>query len=364
MAKQFFTEPFDDGTKIKLEIFRRYLESWLPTFTKAKEVHWKNIFIYDLFAGVGKDSDGNYGSPLLIVEELKRHYNAIRENDLNIHIVFNDLEKDNIQKLESEVNVIAPKRPYSIKYYNKDFKELFNELFPKMLTHSQEPMLFFCDQFGIKHITEEVFNKILKLKRTDLLFFISSSFVKRFSELNEFQKYLQIQKEVFNDARPFHSHRIVFQYYQNMVPEDKEYYLAPFSIQKGKNIYGLIFGSNHTLGIEKFLNIGWKLNSNSGDANFNIDEEKIAVGELDLFESFNVPKKCQLFEKELWDNILNRKIISKKQLYSFTFNFGCLPKHANSVINKLVNDEKIGILKLSSQRIHSLNDEKIEVLNE
>ena len=78
-----------------------------------------------------------------------------------------------------------------------------------------------------------------------------------------------------------------------MIPENKEYFLAPFSIKKDKNIYGLIFGSNHSFGIEKFLNISWKLNENSGDANYNIDEEEIAEGKLSLFPEDNKPKKLQ-----------------------------------------------------------------------
>ena len=128
MSKHFFDKPFDDGTKIKLEIFRKYLEAWLPTFTRDKVHRWKDIFIYDLFAGTGMDVNDNYGSPLIIVKELKRHYNIIKEKSLNIHVVFNDLEKSNIEQLEARVNEISPKRPYSIKYYNRDFQELFDEL--------------------------------------------------------------------------------------------------------------------------------------------------------------------------------------------------------------------------------------------
>ena len=213
MSKDFFKKPFDDGTKIKLEIFRKYLETWLPTFTKDKNRNWENIYIFDLFAGIGMDSEGDDGSPLIIIKELKRHYREIREKALNIHIIFNDSEKDNIDQLESTINSLAFKRPYKISYYNKDFNELFNELYPYMFKNRNFPMLLFFDQFGIKHITEEIMLKILKLKRTDLLFFISSSFVKRFSELNEFQKYLKINKTVFDETRPFHSHRIVFEYY-------------------------------------------------------------------------------------------------------------------------------------------------------
>ncbi len=147
-----------------------------------------------------------------------------------------------------------------------------------------------------------------------------------------------------------------------MIPENIEYFLAPFSIKKNKNIYGLIFGSNHSFGIEKFLNISWKLNKNSGDADYNIDEEKIADGDLSLFDEDNKPRKLQLFEGELIDSILNRKITSKRQIYYFTFNFGCLPKHANEIVRRLINDENITPLKLSSQNIHKLKDEKIEVL--
>ena len=116
------------------------------------------------------------------------------------------------------------------------------------------------------------------------------------------------------------------------------------------------------MGIEKFLSICWRLNSNSGDANFNIDEEKIADGVLSLFDEENKPEKLQLFETELIEHILNSKINYKKQIYSFTFNFGCLPKHANGIVKKLIKENKIAQLTLSSQRIHKLEDEKIEVL--
>jgi len=362
MSDNFFNKPFDDGTKIKLEIFKKYLEAWLPTFTKSNKTIWKNIFIYDLFAGAGKDVNGYYGSPLIIVEELKRHYTVIKEKGLNIHVVFNDLVKDNILQLKTEINRIAAHRPYSIDYYNKDFKELFDELFPQMLKESQSPMLFFFDQFGIKHVTEDIILKVLKLQRTDFLFFISSSFVSRFSQLEEFQKYLKIKKTNFYESRPFHSHRIVFEYYQRMIPTDKKYYMAPFSIKKNSNIYGLIFGSKHSFGIEKFLNIVWRLNPNSGDANYNIDEEEIAEGKLSLFPEYNVPRKLQYFEQELKKKMLAKELISIKQIYAYTFNFGCLPKHANKVIKEMVKERKIANTKTYSQNIHRINDERIEVI--
>lgn len=45
MSKKQHFESFDDGTKIKLEIFEKYLIKCIPIFIHK----YKNIFIYDFF---------------------------------------------------------------------------------------------------------------------------------------------------------------------------------------------------------------------------------------------------------------------------------------------------------------------------
>jgi hypothetical protein len=64
MGDNFHKKPFDEGTLIKLELLRLYIKSWLPVFIEKKEILWKEISIYDFFAGSGMDSVGNYGNPL------------------------------------------------------------------------------------------------------------------------------------------------------------------------------------------------------------------------------------------------------------------------------------------------------------
>ncbi len=53
VVKDFFDEPFDEGTLTKLEIFEKYLDHWIPTFIKGK--YKKPIQIFDFFAGIGYD---------------------------------------------------------------------------------------------------------------------------------------------------------------------------------------------------------------------------------------------------------------------------------------------------------------------
>ena len=72
-------KPFDEGTLLKLDIFRECFREWFPVFVHNPSI--SHIFIYDMFAGSGKDSLGNPGSPLILVQEArgdnKQHFNSI-----------------------------------------------------------------------------------------------------------------------------------------------------------------------------------------------------------------------------------------------------------------------------------------------
>jgi len=365
MSKNHFNKPFDDGTKAKLEIFRNYLKEWLPVFISSYEkTHWENIFIYDFFAGEGKDVNGTHGSSLIILDVLNEFEYLIANTKVKINVIYNEKDEKTFEILSNHINKFHfNKDKVNVKLHNMPFQDLFLELYPKMIAQDSLPKLMFLDQFGIKEITNDIFKKLISFKRTDFIFFISSSFVRRFNELPEFKNYLSITKENFEDTKPFHSHKIVFQYYKSLV--DTNYILAPFSIKKGINIYGLIFGSNHTLGIEKFLKVGWKINPNTGDANYNIDEEKIIEGQPSLFEEDNTIKKLSLLDSVLRRYILDEKETSLYRLYLKTLEFGCQPKHCNEVLRKLEKENKIQPVKTKTEKIHNLappNDIKITII--
>lgn len=359
-----FSKPFDDGTKVKLEIFRSYLVEWLPVFISSyKKTHWDNIFIYDFFAGEGKDVNGLFGSPLIILDVLNDFEELIVNTKVKINIIFNEKNEKTYNQLIKNVNEFNYNREkIFVHIHNKPFKSLFLELYPKMILYDKLPKLMFLDQFGIKEITNDIFKKLISFKRTDFIFFISSSFVRRFNELSEFSAYLSITKEKFESTTPFHSHKVVFEYYKSLV--DTDYVLAPFSIKKGINIYGLIFGSNHSLGLEKFLKVAWKINPHTGDANFNIDEESIIEGQLSMFEEENKIKKLGKLNSMLEDLIFKKNETSLYKIYLSTLEFGCLPKHCNLYLKQLQDGNKIERIKTKSEKIHNLvpkNDIKIKL---
>lgn len=351
-SKSIFSEPFDDGTLFKLRIFSDYFKEWLPVFVSPKKPFWKNIQIYDLFAGMGKDNSGVLGSPLIILEELSKWKTSIKENSLNVQVIINEFLPKYYQALKENIDEYKKEKVFEIKDYNEDFNSVFERYYDSMKLSAN---FLFLDQNGIKQITETVFNKIIELKQTDFLFFISSSFIKRFSEVDSFQKYLKITKQDLEGKSYYHIHRIVLDYYRSLIPNGTKYFLAPFSIKKPAGIYGLIFGTNHIYGLEKFLKVCWKHDQLTGEANFDIDNEKIDILKPSLFEEYNIPKKIQLFENELEAKILNEALKTNYEVYCFSLEQGFLPKHSNKILMQLKNTRKIDYdFNLINSKIHKL----------
>ena len=358
MTKDLHAKAFDEATKAKLAIFRDYLREWLPVFVTQGIA----INIFDFFAGPGADIEGTNGTPLIILEELAAHTQSIKDKKLKVSLYFNEYEKEKCEELKAKLND-ATSDAYTIHPPdNLDFKEAFDKEFPKMQNSSCANLLF-LDQNGVKHITEETFKKVINLKRTDFLFFISSSTIKRFAEHPSIVKHIKLSTEEIERTDYHNIHRLVLAYYKNLIPLNTPYYLAPFSLKKNTNIYGLIFGSGHVYGIEKFLGTCWKIDPERGEANFDIDDDKIDPIQFNWLKPR--PQKVERFEKELQAEILSKQLITDKDIYLSALSNGFLPKHARVVIRELIKENKIEKCTLNlSHKICRLNATltKIKVL--
>jgi three-Cys-motif partner protein len=350
MPHDIFDDPFDEGTLVKLEIFEDYFKEWLPVFISKPDPYWKQIQIFDLFAGQGKDVGGKYGSPLRILSILNENADRIRNSQVQIKVVLNEFDPRKYQQLKDHIELLWDKSLYTVEHYRSDFLTVFNNYYESMRNTAN---FIFLDQNGIKHITEEIFVRLTSLQKTDILFFISSSYIKRFGDLEEFKRYLKITRQDFDGKSYHHIHRIVLNYYRSLVPKGKVYFLAPFSIKKPAGIYGLIFGTNHQYGLEKFLSTCWKHDKLTGEANFDIDNEKINLNAPSLYSEFNVPSKRQVFENNLRQNILSGVMATNHDVYLFALNEGFQLKDVNAVLRELEQGKKISInFKLITNKLH------------
>lgn len=374
--KDINNKPFDEGTLLKLDIFRDCFREWFPVFVHNPAI--SHIFIYDMFAGSGKDSIGMDGSPLILLNEArgndkqhcralsnsqsKRVYFGFNEFDLNKRAALETLLRNNQSLCQKNC---LQECPYtnSLFFQSEDFKKLFlNVNFRRVLANPKFAKFVLLDQYGFKQIDEDVFVELVNSPTTDFIFFIASSFIRRFQTLPAVTKYFRENQIRFDEAKPKECHRVIADYYRNLVPSDKEYYIHAFTIQKGKNYYGLIFGTNHSLGMEKFVKVCWKHDSMSGDSNCNIDEDYLP-GTL-FFDQENSNKKSMVKE-QIERLILGGSITTNIEGLKYALTHGCEPKLFVEVITKLKKDQRISIegkFNRQSSNIHRVDQYNIVLL--
>ncbi|MEZ5083416.1 MAG: three-Cys-motif partner protein TcmP [Bacteroidales bacterium] len=368
MAKNINDQPFDESTKLKLEIFGESFKEWFPVF--INDPYTKEAYVFDFFAGSGKDLTNYSGSPLILLDKAKgdqkQFCNTIRKK---IHFIFNEALEDKYQELKKNVdNFIGDcKRNnncrdcvFNIQVMKFEFQEIFKDKqIQNILNNKKIGKFVLLDQYGFKEINDIVFLQLIEFPKTDFIFFISSSFIKRFKEHPNTKKYIDTEKINFDLVKPNECHRIIAEYFKQLIPLDKEYYIHHFTIQKEiykGNFYGLIFGSNHTLGMEKFLKTCWKTDPFSGEANFNIDNN-FENGTL-FYNPITSNKKEQIKQK-IKKEILNETIQDNISGMKFSMQNGCEPKLFTEVIKELEKQKRItryGDINYSSTNIHKVKN--------
>lgn len=352
MAKNINKKNFDDATKLKLEIFRESFKEWLPVFIHAPYV--KKRFIYDFFAGSGRDLSNNHGSPLILIDEAKGDGQMYCSKSEGKKVVFAFNEKIKHKSVELKTNVNSfisgclsncgrEKCVYDYHYGNYDFKEAFNR--PnviEIMRNKDFGKFVLLDQYGFKEVDNETFKQLINFPKTDFIFFVSSSFINRFKNHDYVKKYIETEKIDFKGSNPKHCHTLISQYFKNQIPSNKEYYLHQFSIKKGTNYYGLIFGTSHSLGMEKFLKVCWTKDKMAGEANFDINND-FKPGTLFFEEQFS--NKIHQFRQELLLKITEKKIKSNIEGLKFSLKSGLQTKTYLEVILEFLDKNEIEITK-------------------
>lgn len=182
-----------------------------------------------------------------------------------------------------------------------------------------------------------------RLPRTDFIFFIASSFIRRFADHPHFRKHLSIPKGTISASRFNDTQRTVTDYYRSLLPADSEYFLGKFSIKKASNLYGLIFGSSHPRGIEKFLRVCWEMDPERGEANFDIDQDDLDPHRPHLFPEMDEARKTTLFQRQLKKVVLGGEIRTDGGVYIHCLREGMLPKHGREVIKELEREGKLHV---------------------
>ena len=338
-SKKLRDKPFSESTVAKLGIFEDYTQAWIPVWSAS------TIHIFDLFAGTGYDKEGVPGSPIRILNKIKEHLQYLIERKTRIVVHLNEFEpkekhQENFELLKESITAYERqnenvKNAIQIKLYNEDFERLFPKLLDSIRSY---PSLVFLDQNGIRFLSQTYLNEFANMKQTDVLYFAAASYFRRFGREAEFRKHLELDLDALEKKPYKFVHRELVDQLRGRLPVETDLKLYPFSLQKGANIFGVIFGASHPLAVDKFLDIAWRLNNVNGEANFDIDDDG-SKRQGELFEP-NLTKK-ESFQRSLTERLLLEEIVNNKQALDFTYSEGHPASQAHDVLMKLKRDGRI-----------------------
>ena len=131
MKDDFFDKPFDEETNVKLELYQDYLKEWAPVFLSNPQSYISEINIFDFFAGVGSDSEGRPGSPLLAIEVLMTFKDLPTWGQRKINLYLNDKNEDYLGRLKKNISELEfDRNTIHTHFTNDDFIHAFVNLEP------------------------------------------------------------------------------------------------------------------------------------------------------------------------------------------------------------------------------------------
>lgn len=288
-------------TAAKHEILRRYLQAWAPILSQG---NFPRLVFVDGFAGPGRYSKGEEGSPLIALKAVIEQSRPIKAQ-VDFHFI--ELDEQRAKHLASELSQLRLPRNLLAKVHGKrSFQEVFPEVWNSYAPISgrpRPPTFVFIDPFGFK-IPFSYVAKILRAQSCEVLI----TFM--FEEINRFLSQEQ-QPENFDDLFgcrdwrkgrdikvPKERVKFLHDLYQSqLVQTGGAAFVRSFAMRNERNTmdYFLFFGTNNELGLKKIKEAMWR-----------VDESGTYT-----FSDATDPKQSVLFAAEPNRELLKRLILDR-----------------------------------------------------
>lgn len=181
MGKDINNSKFDEATKLKLNIFGECFEEWFPVFLQSR--WYKKLYIFDFFAGSGKDLDNNAGSPLVLLDKAKginRKYCISAKKE--VKFLFNEGESNKSERLKLNIAQYFEECrqindcddcKYQYRVENYKFQDIFsNASLTNIFKNKEFGKFILLDQYGFSQIDEQIFKQLISYPKADFIFLV------------------------------------------------------------------------------------------------------------------------------------------------------------------------------------------------
>ena len=154
----------DPHTIAKHEVLKLYLQRWFPILNTY---HGRIVYV-DGFCGPGRYSDGEPGSPLVVLDLATNHIKSLSGD---IVFWFIDERADRIEHLKSELVVRSLPANFKVKPETGRFDEKLKEMLDRNegLSVHPAPTFIFVDPFGFSGVPYSLIKRALAKPRWEVL---------------------------------------------------------------------------------------------------------------------------------------------------------------------------------------------------
>jgi three-Cys-motif partner protein len=162
------------STKRKLEVLRKCFEIWLTIWNKQAWVgnEW---YIMDLFAGRGKYTTGESGSPLIFLETIAKKLIELEKKKRKIKLFLVEQNDTNYKQLQKNINDFIRENKsleniIEIHTYNDDCNIAIDKIINSINNAKKYPLFILIDPTGLQ-IKKATMQNIVRLDNyKDILF--------------------------------------------------------------------------------------------------------------------------------------------------------------------------------------------------
>ena len=305
-------------TEAKHAILKRYLQAWVPILTQG---NFPEILYVDRFAGPGRYSKGEDGSPIIALKEVLKFKDKIKSK-----ITFLFIEKNiNIaQKLHDALQLIETPDNFVVEIEpGNTFESTLN---CKLDIYKKEgqglpPTFAFVDPFGWTGFPFSIIQRILKHKSCEV--FVNFMY----EEINRFlshpnPKYGEKFNILFgtdewkngvNLKKPLQRDRFLHDLYGQQLRKNAKY-VRSFRMRNNNNAidYYLFYATNNLLGLKKMKAAMWKVDE-TGELQFS---DATDPNQLVLFGQ-RYPDCMIYLRKEILDHFEWRRMVTIREIEEF-----------------------------------------------
>ena len=237
-----------------------YLEAWLP---KLASWHRRLIFI-DGFAGPGRYSKGEPGSPIVALQAAINHKHDLTRCELQF--LFVEQDGDRFSHLEATIRELETPEHVRVDAVHADFVDIMAVLMERLEGHELAPALVMVDPFGPKGASYEVIKRLAAYQRSEFLISFMYEPIARFIGHDAFEKHLDdlFGCSTWREGQTLTAaarERFLIELYVGQIRAAGLPWVRTFEMRDAGNRteYFLVFATHHPAGLDAMKQAMWRV---------------------------------------------------------------------------------------------------------